>query len=339
MFYVNIKLVINMKRMVSGIKPTGNLTLGNYIGAIKQFVELQKNYESFIFVADLHALTINPDPTELKRKTKEIVALYLACGLNGDNTYIFNQSENIYHSMLSWTLECHTYFGELNRMTQFKDKSKDGKETITTGLFTYPVLMASDILIYDADVVPVGLDQKQHLELTRDLAIRFNNKYGDTFKVPEPLIPKFGDKIMNLQNPTEKMGKSDDNNKGNIYLLDDLEVARKKIMSAVTDSDNLIKYDLNLKPGISNLIIIYSSLTNKSIIDIEEEFKESNYGTFKTKVADEVIKLLEQIQKNYKEIINSDTIETILDKGINKTKMIAKEKTYEVYHKLGLGRY
>ncbi len=339
MFYVNIKLVINMKRMVSGIKPTGNLTLGNYIGAIKQFVELQKNYESFIFVADLHALTINPDPTELKRKTKEIVALYLACGLNGDNTYIFNQSENIYHSMLSWTLECHTYFGELNRMTQFKDKSKDGKETITTGLFTYPVLMASDILIYDADVVPVGLDQKQHLELTRDLAIRFNNKYGDTFKVPEPLIPKFGDKIMNLQSPTEKMGKSDGNNKGNIYLLDDLEIARKKIMSAVTDSDNLIKYDLNLKPGISNLIIIYSSLTNKSIIDIEEEFKESNYGTFKTKVADEVIKLLEQIQKNYKEIINSDTIETILDKGINKTKMIAKEKTYEVYHKLGLGRY
>ena len=224
-------------------------------------------------------------------------------------------------------------------MTQFKDKYKDGNETITTGLFTYPVLMASDILMYDADIVPVGVDQKQHLELTRNIAIRFNNKYGETFKVPEPFIPKFGAKIMNLQNPNEKMGKSNDNEKGNVYLLDNLQTARNKIMSAVTDSDNLIKYDLESKPGISNLIIIYSSLTNKTIKKIEDEFKNSNYGIFKTKVADEVIKLLEQIQKNYDDIINSDKVNITLNRGKKKANDIAKEKTYDIYHKLGLGRY
>lgn len=327
-----------MKRMVSGIKPTGNLTLGNYIGAIKQFVELNKNYESFIFVADLHAITLPQEPKVLKEKIKEIVGIYLACGLDSNDTYIFIQSENIYHTLVSWILECNSYMGEMSRMTQYKDLASKEKN-ITTGIFTYPILMASDILIYDADVVPTGIDQKQHIELTRNIAIRFNNRYGDTFKVPDEVIPEFGSKIMNLQNPLDKMGKSDDNPKGNIYLLDDLKQVRKKIMSAVTDSDNTIKYDLDKKPGISNLITIYSSLTNKSIEKIEDEFKNSNYGDFKSKVADEVIKLLEDIQSKYNNIINSNIIDETLDKGLIKSEKIAKEKAYQLLNKLGLGRY
>lgn len=329
-----------MKRMLSGIQPTGNLTIGNYIGAIKQFIEIQKNYESFVFVADLHSLTINPDPNILKEKIREIVGIYLACGLDGENTYIFNQSENIYHPALSWALECNSYIGEMNRMTQFKEKSQKQKtDGVTTGLFTYPVLMAADILLYDTDIVPVGLDQKQHVELTRNIAERFNNKYGNTFKIPEPLIPKTGAKIMNLQEPTKKMSKTDENPKGNVYLLDDLEVARKKIMSSVTDSESIIKFDPVNKPGISNLMTIYSSITNKDIDIIEEEFKNANYGTFKTKVADVVVNLLKDIQDKYYNIIKDNTIEKVLDKGILKTEKIAKEKTYEVYHKLGVGRY
>ncbi|MDD4706174.1 MAG: tryptophan--tRNA ligase [Bacilli bacterium] len=329
-----------MKRMLSGIQPTGDLTIANYIGAIKQFIEIQKKYESFIFVADLHSLTVSPNPDELRKKIREIVGLYLACGLNGENTYIFNQSENIYHPMLSWALECNSYIGEMNRMTQFKEKSqKHMTDGITTGLFTYPVLMAADILIYDADIVPVGIDQKQHVELARNVAERFNNKYGNTFKIPTPLLPETGAKIMNLQDPTKKMSKTDENPKGNIYLLNDIDVARKKIMSAITDSESIIKFDPINKPGISNLITIYSSLTNKSIDAIEKEFEKVNYGVFKNKVADEVETLLKNIQTKYYSIIKDDTIEKALDKGIEKTKKIAKEKAYEVYHKLGVGRY
>ena len=329
-----------MKRMLSGIQPTGDLTIANYIGAIKQFIEIKKKYESFIFVADLHSLTVSPNPDELRKKIREIVGLYLACGLNGENTYIFNQSENIYHPMLSWALECNSYIGEMNRMTQFKEKSqKHMTDGITTGLFTYPVLMAADILIYDADIVPVGIDQKQHVELARNVAERFNNKYGNTFKIPTPLLPETGAKIMNLQDPTKKMSKTDENPKGNIYLLNDIDVARKKIMSAITDSESIIKFDPINKPGISNLITIYSSLTNKSIDAIEKEFEKVNYGVFKNKVADEVETLLKNIQTKYYSIIKDDTIEKALDKGIEKTKKIAKEKAYEVYHKLGVGRY
>ena len=329
-----------MKRMLSGIQPTGNLTIGNYIGAIKQFIEIQKNYESFIFVADLHSLTVNPKPKVLREKIREVIGLYLACGLDGENTYLFNQSENIYHPVLSWALECNSYIGEMSRMTQFKEKSQKQKtDGVTTGLFTYPVLMAADILIYDADIVPVGIDQKQHVELARNIAERFNNKYDYTFKIPEPLIPKTGAKIMNLQEPNKKMSKTDENPKGNIYLLDDLEVARKKIMSSVTDSEAIIKFDPVNKPGISNLITIYSSITNKNIDMIEEEFKDSNYGTFKTKVADVVIYLLKDIQDKYYNIIKDNTIEKVLDKGITKTEKIAKEKACEVFHKLGVGRY
>ncbi|MDD2208673.1 MAG: tryptophan--tRNA ligase [Bacilli bacterium] len=329
-----------MKRLLSGIKPTGELHIGHYIGAIKHFIEMQKDYESFVFVADLHSLTINPDPKELRNNIKEMLGLYLACGLDPKHTTIFNQSENIYHPALSWALTCHSYMGELNRMTQYKDKSLGQKnESINSGLFTYPVLMAADILIYDADVVPVGDDQKQHVELTRTLAERFNNRYGTTFKVPIPVIAKQGARIMDLQDPTKKMSKTDDNQKGVINLLDDLVVARKKIMSAVTDSDNIIKYDIINKPGISNLITIYSCLTNKDIKTIEEEFKNSNYGEFKTKVANEVIKLLEYIQNKYNEIIKTDYIDNILDKGLKKVEEISKNKMLEVYKKLGLGRY
>jgi len=225
-------------------------------------------------------------------------------------------------------------------MTQYKDKSQKLEQvSINLGLFTYPVLMAADILIYDADVVPVGVDQKQHVELARNIAERFNNRYGKTFKVPEPVIPKTGAKVMNLQEPTKKMSKTDENPKGNVYLLDDLDVARKKIMSSVTDSDMKVKYDFENKPGVSNLITIYSVLTNKTIETIEKEFNDENYGTFKTMVADEVVGLLEQIQTKYYQIINSDLIDKVLDEGLAKTMLIAKEKAYEAYHKLGVGRY
>lgn len=330
-----------MKRLLSGIKPTGELTLGNYIGAIKQFVEMQnsKQYESFIFVADLHALTIYNDPKELHERIKKLLGVYLASGLNQDTT-IFLQSENLYHANLSWVLECNSYIGELNRMTQFKDKSKNKEaNAITCGLYTYPVLMASDILIYDADVVPTGIDQKQHVELARNIAERFNNKYGQTFKVPEPIIPEVGAKIKDLQDPTKKMSKSEgNNNKGCIMLLDDINITRKKIMSAVTDSESIVKYDEINKPGISNLMTIYSSLTNKNMNEIEEEFKDANYGTFKTKVADVVCNTLEDLQTKYKDIINSDLIDNMLDAGLKKVLPISEQKVKEVYKKIGIGR-
>lgn len=328
-----------MKRLLSGIKPTGELTLGNYIGAIKQFVEMQKDYESFVFVADLHALTVYNDPAELKRRIKNIMAVYLASGLDPEYTTLFIQSENMYHTNLAWVLECNSYMGELSRMTQFKDKSKGkNNEAISCGLFTYPVLMASDIIIYDADVVPVGVDQKQHVELARNIAERFNNRYGKTFKVPEPVIPKEGAKIYDLQNPTKKMSKTDESGKGCIMLLEDVESARKKIMSAVTDSDNKIVYDAVNKPGISNLLTIYTSLTGKSMNDAEKEFENSNYGTFKKAVADEVVAFLSDLQAKYTEIIESGTIEKVLDESNKKVRAISEAKVKEVYTKIGVGR-
>lgn len=328
-----------MKRLVSGIKPTGEVTLGNYIGSISQFIEMQKNYESYIFVADLHALTVYNDPKILNERIKKLVALYLACGLDPKNTTIFVQSENLYHSALSWVLECNSHIGELNRMTQFKDKTKDkNNEAISCGLYTYPVLMASDILIYDADVVPTGIDQKQHVELARNIAERFNNKYGYSFKIPEPVIPEVGAKIKDLQNPTKKMSKTEENPKGYILLLEDPAIARKKIMSAITDSEATIKYDEINKPGISNLMTIYSSLTNKSFEEIEAEFKECNYGTFKSKVADTVVELLTSIQNKYNEIINSNLVNEILDNGLNKVLPISENKLKDIYKKIGLRR-
>ena len=327
-----------MKRILTGIQPTGVITLGNYIGAIKQMVENQNDYDSIIFIADLHAITVEQNPEELSKNIRSLVALYLACGIDPEKNTIFIQSENEYHTNISWILECNTYFGELSRMTQFKDKSKKNRN-FSAGLFTYPVLMASDILIYDTDLVPVGIDQKQHVEITRDIAERFNKKYGETFKIPEPMIRKSGTKIMDLQNPTKKMSKSSENPKGTIRILDDLSVIRKKIMSATTDSETIIKYDPENKPGISNLINIYSSFTNKTIEEIEKEFTGQNYGTFKKEVANVTIEKLEKIQAKYNEIINSKELDEILNKGKEKTRQIAKEKYELVKQKIGLKRW
>ena len=326
-----------MKRILTGLKPSGELTLGSLIGCINQMVKLQEEYDSFMFVPDMHAITVKQDPKMLRERIRKNVALYLACGVDPDKNTIYLQSENLYHANLSWVLECTTYMGEASRMTQYKDKSSKG-ENVTVGLFTYPILMAADILLYDADYVPVGIDQKQHVELARDIALRFNKTYGDTFKMPEPMMSEVGVKIMNLQEPTKKMSKSDETYKGVILLLDDEKTIRKKIMSAVTDSDNKIYYDKDNKPGVSNLLTIYSSLKNISIEEAEDYFKDYNYGNFKKEVADLVVSVLSNIQTKYNEIINGTMLDDILDKGREKTCEIAKEKTLDVFRKVGLGR-
>ena len=326
-----------MKRILTGLKPSGELTLGSYVGAIKQIIEMQDKYDSFLFVPDLHAITVPQDSKVLKERIIKNVALYLACGVDYNKNTIYIQSENLYHTNLSWILECNTYFGEASRMTQYKDKASKN-ENISVGLFTYPILMAADILIYDANYVPVGIDQKQHVELARDIARRFNNKYGDVFVVPEPIIPKSGEKIMDLQNPTKKMSKSDETYKGVILLLDDEKTIRKKIMSAVTDSENKIYYDKENKPGISNLIVIYATLSNLSIEDVENKFKNNNYKKKKKSVADLVVETLMTIQEKYYKILNSDIINKILDEGKYKTEKIAHKKYNEVLKCVGLGR-
>ena len=323
-----------MKRLLTGLQPTGVITLGNYIGSIKQMVKEQGKYESFIFVADMHAITVPNSNLNLKENTRSLIALYLACGIDPKKNTIFVQSQNEYHANLSWVLECNSYFGELSRMHQFKEKSKN-KENFTAGLFTYPVLMASDILIYDTDYVPVGIDQKQHVELARDIAIRFNNKYGDTFKVPEPVISSTGTKIMDLITPTKKMSKSSENQNGVIRLLDDPEIIRKKVMKATTDSESIVRFDEENKPGISNLINIYSAFTNKSIDEIENEFKDANYGTFKKCVCDVVIEELSKIREKYFEYLNSDIIDKILEEGRQKSRTYAKAKYEAVKNKIG----
>lgn len=326
-----------MKRILTGLKPSGELTLGSLIGCINQMVKLQDEYDSFMFVPDMHAITVKQDPKMLRERIRKNVALYLACGVDPDKNTIYLQSENLYHANLSWVLECTTYMGEASRMTQYKDKSSKG-ENVTVGLFTYPIFMAADILLYDADYVPVGIDQKQHVELARDIALRFNKTYGDTFKMPEPMMSEVGVKIMDLQEPTKKMSKSDETYKGVILLLDDEKTIRKKIMSAVTDSDNKIYYDKDNKPGVSNLLTIYSSLKNISIEEAEDYFKDYNYGNFKKEVADLVVSVLSNIQTKYNEIINGTMLDDILDKGREKTCEIAKEKTLDVFRKVGLGR-
>lgn len=326
-----------MKRMLTGLQPSGELTLGNLIGGIAQSIAYQEKYDSFIFVADLHSITVAQDPKILHERIKKNVALYIACGIDPKKNTIYIQSENMYHTNLAWVLECHSYMGEASRMTQFKDKSKK-KENIPIGLFTYPVLMAADILLYDADFIPTGIDQKQHVELARDIAIRFNNKYGETFIVPKPKISKFGAKIMDLQNPTKKMSKSAENEKGTICLLDEESVIRKKIASAVTDSDGFVKYDPKKKPGISNLLMIYACLKNVSIEEAEAKFNGYNYGSFKGEVADVVVKKLTEIQNKYYRLIHSEELDKILDEGRDKVTAIAEKKVKEVYKKVGLVR-
>ena len=326
-----------MKRSLSGIKPTGNLTLGNYIGALKNFKKFQDDYENFIFIADLHALTLPIDPGELRNNTKDIVAFYIAAGLDPEKTTIFLQSDVSAHSEINSILQNYLYMGELSRMTQFKDKSKKMNENaIGLGLFAYPVLMCGDILLYNADVVPVGEDQKQHVELCRDLVHRFNNRYNkEVFKMPEPIIPKVGARIMSLSDPTRKMSKSDP--KGDIFLKDDLNVVRKKIMSAVTDLGNDIYYDPENKPGISNLIQIYASLKDISIEETENIFKDCHkYGEFKKAVADVVVDVLAPFQEKYKEVLASGKIDEILDEGAKRASYIANKTLLKVKKTVGL---
>ena len=326
-----------MKRLLTGLQPSGELTLGSLIGGISGSIKNQDLFDSYIFVPDMHAITVEQDPELLRERIRKNVALYIAAGLDPKKNTFYIQSENLYHANLSWILECTTYIGEASRMTQFKEKSRN-KENVSVGLFTYPILMASDILLYDADVVPTGIDQKQHVELARNLAERFNKKYGDTFKIPEPMIPEIGAKIKDLQDPTKKMSKSSTNQKGIIYLLDDETIIRKKIMSAVTDSEGKVYYDENNKPGISNLLTIYSYFKNISIKETEEYFKEYNYGNLKKEVADIVVDNLTKIQNKYNEIINSKELDEILDNGKNKMNEYAKRIYEDIRKKVGLGR-
>lgn len=324
-----------MQTMLSGIKPTGRLTLGNYIGAIRQFVEYQDEYEMYIFIANLHAITVAQDPKELKQNTKDLIALYLACGLDPEKVTLFLQSDVHQHAELGWILTCHSYMGELQRMTQYKDKTAKGETGITAGLFTYPCLMAADILMYDADFVPVGVDQKQHVELTRDIAERFNNRYGETFRIPQPLTPKVGAKIYSLQNPTKKMSKSEDNPKATIDLLDDPTAARKKIMSAVTDSLGTIQYDPENQPGVSNLLMIHSSLSNEPLDALVARFQGKGYGDLKKETGQIVFDFLSDLQSRYREIIASGKIDEILREGNEKASRIAERKLRKVKKKLG----
>ncbi len=324
-----------MQTMLSGIKPTGRLTLGNYIGAIRQFVEYQDEYEMYIFIANLHAITVAQDPKELKQNTKDLIALYLACGLDPEKVTLFLQSDVHQHAELGWILTCHSYMGELQRMTQYKDKTAKGETGITAGLFTYPCLMAADILMYDADFVPVGVDQKQHVELTRDIAERFNNRYGETFRIPQPLPPKVGAKIYSLQNPTKKMSKSEDNPKATIDLLDDPAAARKKIMSAVTDSLGTIQYDPENQPGVSNLLMIHSSLSNEPLDALVARFQGKGYGDLKKETGQIVFDFLSDLQSRYREIIASGKIDEILREGNEKASRIAERKLRKVKKKLG----
>ena len=326
-----------MKRMVSGIKPTGELTLGNYIGALRNFVKYQDDYELYVFIANLHCITVPIDPKELRKNLKDAIALYLACGLDPDKCTIFLQSDVFEHAQLGWIMTCMSYMGELGRMTQFKEKTANAtNESISTGLFVYPPLMAADILLYDADYVPVGEDQKQHVELTRDLAQRFNNRYSPTFTVPEPLIAQVGARIMSLSDPSKKMSKSEESNKGCIYLLDDLKAARKKIMSAVTDMYARVNYDKENQPGISNLLEIMSSLSGESIESIEARYQGRGYVEFKREVADVVCAELEKIQNRYNEILSGNLIEETLRKGAENAHHIAFRKLKKVQRKMGI---
>ena len=326
-----------MKKILTGLKPTGELTLGNYIGAIKQMKQLQDQYDSYLFVADLHALTVPQNPSDLRRRIRDFLALYIACGIDPNKNLIYLQSENEFIPAISWLLECSTYYGEASRMIQFKEKSKQ-HSNFSVGLLTYPVLMAADILYADIDLVPVGIDQKQHVELARDIAIRFNKNYGDTFVIPEALISETGTKIKDLKDPTKKMSKSEENPNGVILMLDEEKAIRKKIMGATTDSEMSVHFDEEKKPGISNLMNIYAALKEKTIDEIETEFQGENYGTFKKKVADAVVETLLPIQERYHELLHSNELDHILDQGIAKSRKIAKKKYQDMAKKMGLER-
>jgi len=326
------------KVMLTGVRPSGNLTLGNYLGAIKNFVDRQHTHKSYIFIADLHAITSYIEPKKLKDAVKNAVAMYLACGVDPNTTTIFKQSDVLEHGTLGFIMTFQTKMGELSRMTQFKAKSENkGKEGVDTGLFVYPTLMVADILLYNTSIVPVGKDQQQHVELTRDLAERFNKRYGSTFVMPDVYVAPVGNKITNLQNPLEKMNKSDNNdNKGTIFLMDDINIAKKKIMSAKTDSLNQVKFDEENQPGISNLMSILSKITDESFESIENRYIGKGYGEFKREVADVVANLLQDIQSKYKRYYDDKILDDILKKGAEDAKITASETLIRTTTALGL---
>lgn len=323
------------ERILTGIKPTGQLTLGNYIGVLKHLPKEVDRGECFYFIADLHALTLPIDPEVLRQNSIDLACFYMAAGLDTSKVTLFLQSSVSAHAEMNAIMQNYLYMGELSRMTQFKDKSSKMKESaIGLGLFAYPVLMASDIILYDASIVPVGEDQKQHVELTRDLVNRFNNRYGDILTMPKPEMRKVGARIMSLSDPSKKMSKSDP--KGDIFLKDDLAVIRKKIMSAVTDSGSEVKYDVENKPGISNLLTIYASLKDISIEEAEKEFVGYRYGDFKKAVADVVVNELEAFQKKYREILESKAYEKVLLEGAKKANEVANKTLNRVKKAVGL---
>ncbi len=323
------------KVIFSGIQPTGCVTLGNYLGALKNWVALQHDYNCCFSVVDMHSITVRQEPAELRKRCMEFLAQYLACGIDGEENLVFFQSHVPAHAELAWVLNCNTYMGELSRMTQFKDKSAKHATNINAGLFTYPVLMAADILLYQTDLVPVGVDQKQHLELARDIAIRFNNAYSETFKVPEPFIPKAGARIMSLQEPTSKMSKSDPNVNGFISILDDHDSIMRKFKRAVTDSDSEVRF-ADGKDGINNLINIYTSVTGKTIEETEKEFDGCGYGVFKEAVGVAVSEHLKPVREKYDEIIKDKVyLESIYKSGAERANYVARKTLSKVYRKIG----
>ncbi|OXM87079.1 tryptophan--tRNA ligase [Paenibacillus rigui] len=323
-----------MKRVLSGMQPSGQPTLGNYIGAMKNYVELQHTHDCYFMVVDLHAITVPQEPAALKEQTESVTALYIAAGIDPAKATVFLQSHVHQHAELGWLLTTLTYMGELERMTQFKDKS-EGKESVGTGLFTYPSLMAADILLYNADLVPVGDDQKQHLELTRDLAHRFNQRFGDTFTIPEPYIPKVGARIMSLDDASKKMSKSNPNQGSFIAMLDEPAVIRKKISRAVTDSGREVKFDPQNKPEVSNLMSIYAQCSNKSIAEIEALYDGQGYGPFKKDLAEHVVSVLEPIQQRYKDIRQSGELYAILRQGAERAGEQAEKMIRVAREKMG----
>jgi tryptophanyl-tRNA synthetase len=324
------------KIILSGIKPSGALTLGSYIGAIKNWVELSETYSCYYMMADLHAITVRQEPAVLRRTTLEQIAQYVACGLHPDKNVIFIQSQVPAHAELAWILNCYTMYGELSRMTQFKDKSRKNTENINAGLFTYPALMAADILIYQADLVPVGDDQKQHVELTRDIAARFNGIYGDVFKLPEPFIPKVGARIMSLQEPTSKMSKSEADSGGCICLMDKPEDIMRSFKRAVTDSETEIRYDVKKKPGVSNLLQIYAVSAGKTIPEAEKEFSGQGYGTFKQAVGEAVVELLRPIREEAAHLLADKAyLEKVYTDGAEKASRAASKTLRKVQKKVG----
>ncbi len=322
------------KRIFSGAQPTGNLHLGNYLGALKNWVNLQNEYESFFCIVNLHAITLPQKPEVLKQKTLDLARIYLASGVDPQVSTIFIQSDVSEHTELAWVLSCIARMGELERMTQFKDKGKGNAERAGVGLFTYPVLMASDILLYQTHLVPVGKDQKQHLELSRDLAIRFNRDFGETFVVPEPYIPPVGANILSLQDPAKKMSKSDENANGSILLLDDADTIMKKFKKAVTDSGTDIKFD-DTRPAINNLLVIYQLMTGKTPEECEANFAGKGYGHLKTEIAEAVIAYLQPFQEKAKSF-DDETLNKILKDGAEKARVIARQTLQDVYAKMGI---